>query len=284
MAELFLNNDKYILPESWDELTELQLLRIADLSMLNLSPYEFRLYLLVAILDFTVPQEMAYSVNNERCYRMRSKKITYLISEVDLAYTCINSLGFLFTERNVGDDVVLDIDCKLSKSLITSIKVNGEDWIAPGDALNNIIYEEYIRALISASEFTNTHNPSDLHKLIATLYRPAKNDGSANTGDMRIPFNDFAVEENAKKLNKLPEYVKIAILLQFNGALYSIAQTFKDAFKKGSGKASAKNIFLQQLDIVDNLAYHKIPEKEQIRKTQLYDVLHTLNNLITINT
>jgi len=68
--------------------------------------------------------------------------------------------------------------------------------------------------------------------------------------------------------------------MQFNGHMWSISQTFPETFTSGSAKKSSKNVFMQQLDLIDNLAQHRIPDKEAIRKTPLYDVLHTLNNLI----
>ena len=71
--------------------------------------------------------------------------------------------------------------------------------------------------------------------------------------------------------------------MQYNGALWNLARIFPSAFVSGKGKVSANNVFMQQLDLIDALAQHKIPEKEQIRKSQLYDVLHTFNNLVNIN-
>jgi hypothetical protein len=279
MAELRLNNEVFILPDNWNQLTEEQLIRVASLWNLGLSQNEFKLYLLVSILGLTVPRDKKYSLNGESCYRLMGKTKSYLISLTDLAIVNINSLGFLFKETETPKGIRLELDCKLVKTVIKYIEVDGEKWYGPGDAMNNCIYEEYIRALVSASEFSETKNISALNKLVATLYRTGGKDNAVN-GDLRIPFNDFTVDQDAKKLDRIPESVKHVILLQFNGALYHMSQVFEYAFKKGSGKLNAKNIFLQQLDLVDNLADHKIPDKEAIRKTQLYDVLHTLDNLI----
>lgn len=282
MAKLELNNDVYLLPSNWNELTKEQFIRIAQLSTLKLTQNELKLYLLVSILGFTIPHEKAYSVNGEKCYRMRGSKKVYLISATDLAYVCCNSLSFIFIERKFGERITLEIDCKLALTLIDFIDVNGEKWYGPANSLNNCIYEEYIRTLVFASEFSENKSIDSLNKLVACLYRPAKREED-NSGDTRIPFNDFIVEQEAKKLAKVPEAIKYAILLQFNGALWNLARLYKEAFTPGTGKASAKNVFMQQMDLIDSLAKHNIPEKELIRKAPLYDVLHTFNNLVTIN-
>jgi len=288
-----LNDDIYIIPDSWDGLSKSQFIRIADLSLQSLPVNQFKLYILLAILNFKVGKRMFAksdtSNNKEMCYVLRSidnpNKI-YLVAVSDLAVIINNSLAWLFKESNVNNKISLVLNCTLRKSLVSDIYVKGERWYGPADSLNNSIYEEYIRCLVSASEYSRGDS-TGLDRLICAMYRPGNSVNATDNGDFRNPYNDNLVFHRAKFVEDLNPGIKIAILLQFNGAVANIAAIFPNAFNKGNDNNEVVNnsndVFMRQLEIIDNLAQHRIPEKEQIRQSQLYDVLQTLDNVVKQN-
>jgi hypothetical protein len=295
--DLTLNNDKYKLPDSWDDLSEGQLLRIADLANKSIPVNQFKTHILLSILGFQSGNRMyAYShsqqsptttKDKELCYVLKDykNKKRYLISITDLAYIVTNSLGFLFKESIIENKQHIEIDCKLNKTIITSIPLQGEKWFGPGDSLSNSTYEEYIRCLVSASEYSRGDS-AGLDRLICAMYRPGNSENAAENGDFRQPFNDNLVQHRAKFVANLHPVLKSAIMLQFNGAIRNLANIFPNAFGSSSSNAkppTSRDIFLQQFEIIDNLAQHRIPDKEIIRKSQLYDVLQTLDNVVRQN-
>jgi hypothetical protein len=295
--KLNLNNDTFIIPDSWDELNHAQFLRISDLSTRNLPVNQYKTYILLAILGFHAGSRMhAYTHNpnspaaegkiKEPCYQLHDykNKKKYLISVCDMAYVVNSTLNYLFIESIVDNKPVIQIDCKLKKTIITSISAQGETWYGPGDSLSNSIYEEYIRCLVSASEFASGDS-TGLDRLICAMYRPGNSENASENGDFREPFNDNLVQHRAKFVANLHPSLKNAIMLQFNGAIRNISEIFNNAYGSGNGSmnSSPRDIFMQQFEIIDNLAQHRIPDKEAIRKTQLYDVLQTLDNVVKQN-
>ena len=233
--KLSLNNDTFNIPDSWDELNHAQFLRISDLSSRNLPVNQYKTYILLAILGFHAGSRMhAYTHNpnspaaegkiKEPCYQLHDykNKKKYLISVCDMAYVVNSTLNYLFIESIVDNKPVIQIDCKLKKTIITSISVQGETWYGPGDSLSNSIYEEYIRCLVSASEFASGDS-TGLDRLICAMYRPGNSENASENGDFREPFNDNLVQHRAKFVANLHPSLKNAIMLQFNGAIRNIS-------------------------------------------------------------
>jgi DNA-directed RNA polymerase subunit L len=280
---LTLNNDNFNIPDNWDELSQEQFLKIANLSNLKLSPNKFKAYVLISLLNMNVASKL-YSNNHTPCYKLtnnKTKKI-YLVSVEDIAYTVVNSLNWIFKEIKSEKSSSYEINCRITKTVIPHITIHSEKWYGPDSAMSNSTYEEYIRCLVSASEFSQGKQDG-LNKLIAALYRPGSISFNDN-GDMRSPYNDHLINVRASLASKVDDITKTAILLQFNGHISTLEKTFPFAFTGHSSSSSSQNtpqnIFFRQLDLIDNLAQHKISEKENVRKSQLYDVLHTLDNIV----
>ena len=123
--------------------------------------------------------------------------------------------------------------------------------------------------------YIKTKEPEDLDLLVATLYRMRDRSMDESSidfkGDIREPFNDHLVAARAKKLKNLDTIIKTGILLFYQGCRKFIMKQFPGVFKKGSGESGSP--VPGMLALVDALSGDDVTKTEEVRHSQLYDVL-----------
>ncbi len=285
MFPLSINNDTYQCPSSWNELTSDQLLRIAELSPLKLSPTEFKISLLRSLLGLEAMKVKEKIIRGETCFLFRhGRKNIYIISAVDISFI-IKKFDFLFQIRKDKDQKEICIlRSRLTNNLIREIKVGSEKFYGPSDGLTNIIFQEYIHTETFISKFNSTGDIAFLDKFIAVLYRPQSKDYNpvyANfNGDRREPFNDFIIDTRAATVGKIDIALRHAILLFYMGCINHIQFLFKEVFTGNYGSADeSKNTFKNMLKLVTALTNNDVTKNEQVRKTYLYEVMISLQEM-----
>jgi hypothetical protein len=191
-------------PEKWDELTEKDILAISRANFMLGDKEVKKIYLACHFLNlpFFIFKKMS-------------------LSDVNHVYEHINTL----LDENT-----------LAKTLVKEFHIRGADFIGPADYGANICFLEFIKADSYYGQFTKSKNLDFLNLLVATLYRPLRDDLDeehiAFNGDMRTPFNEFHIKERAKKMKRVQLAHRYAILLQYAGLRQWIQNKYPETFRE----------------------------------------------------
>jgi hypothetical protein len=285
MFKITINNDLYYCPSSWNELSRNQLLDICYLAQQNCTPNEFKTKLLLSVLGLKTLQVQERTLDGELCFFFRiGRKTIYILSAIDIA-CLIDRFDFLFVSKKDADgNIQFQFNSRLTKNLITSFKLNGQEFFGPADSLTNILFHEYIFAETYLVEYSKTQIDKYLDMLIAVLWReqdPKYNpeDISFN-GDRRKPFNDFQVEARAKAISKLDKATKQAILFFYDGCRNYLRVKFKEVFE-GAGSGENIDAFSGFMKLVTALTNNDITKNEHVRKSYMYEVMISLQEMKT---
>lgn len=273
------------IPENWNELTKEQLLSFCRTLRYatSLDVLLVHFFLILSGLKFG-PRQKPLIIDEIPYYflKHRNTKDTLCISVQDILYA-MNSLSFLFSidqERTI-------IQSRLFQNLLPSIRVKGINLYGPESALFNITLDEFIRCETNFEKYKLTNDDAWLNRLIAVLYRrpdPHQNTKYASfSGDRRIVFNDYLVDNNISLVSAIsPEY-KLAILLFYEGSRWFImrgSNEFNIAFDDHIDKTdNNKTTFQNFMDLVTALSNDDVTRMSIIRKTLLYDILYQLKSL-----
>lgn len=287
MKLLKINGNDYPIPEQWNELTGEQLYLISKLSNVSIPVNDFKLKLLLAILNFKVVNTSWKQVTDtDYFFRCDKYKRTYRISAEDFAYIVINSLKFLFTEVKENGIVTAVLNCKLTRNIIPSIKTKTEILYGPADGLTNMTFKEFIHCETFLSKYRETKSQTYLDKIIATLYRPQVanyNPTDVNyKGDIREEFNDFLIDDRAIHLQNLDVNIKHSILLFYDGSRSFMASQYKNVFSKSgtSGTSSKNDTFISLMKVVNTLAKNDPSKIEEMSNVLVYIALLSLDEMI----
>lgn len=265
--------------DSWNDLTPGQLIAFCKLSMHESNPARLKVKLLLNFCDLKlIRKRMVKGIGYDyQWFRHQGKRIL-LSTEVINAIT--ESIIAIFYRKTEEGNYSVDPD--LHRNLILPFRVGMRKYCGPADGLTNISFKEFILAETYYSKYIETQKERFLNGLVATLFRPKKliNIKSRKyTGDERIRFNDYLIEHDAAKLQKLNPAVKHAIRYFYIGCRRMLCQLYPHVFSSGGGSVSDTDTFNMYLDLVDTLANNDPTRKELIRDQPLHEVLNSLNNI-----
>lgn len=279
MKKLTLGKEIIDIPESWNDLTAEQLLYISRVTydQMNINVFKFNLFR--NITGIQVKKHRLF-IGGAYCYRISYKKKIYVIDLEELTMLMEELFRFIFKTQTRNREEHTFIDSNLVKQLLPVIKHRFRKYYGPADGLSNIVFEEYISAVCSYHRYTKTQDTKHIDMLIATLYRRGRDKKEAElAGDTRLPFNDNVVEKQSLRFKNLDAAVKTAIMYFFSGSIENLKRLFPAVFT-GAGSAGNSDPFFSYMELTDALAKYDITKKTEIRKSLLFDVLSTLNNMI----
>lgn len=272
MHTITLGKYSFQIPGSWNELTSQQLLLLAKTFNSSTELEELKVKLLFYFSGIRVMQKPIVLVDNEPHCWLQYKKTRLIVSAHSLSFVSAPFLKF-FREEKEG----YIIDPLLTRQLIPSLRISRFATVyGPADGLSNITFNEFIHAETAYSDYLKYNDEKYLDKLIGILYRAP---GGKNSGDVRKPFDDYLVDEYAKKVQHIDPAIKKAIRWYYEGSKVHIAGLFPNVFRKGSG-GKQTDVFKSFLDIADELSGNNPAENERTLNTQLYTVLNSLNQRI----
>ncbi|NCD41653.1 MAG: hypothetical protein EOL88_06120 [Bacteroidia bacterium] len=275
MTSITINNTTTtLIPSSWDEMTQSQLLAIASMVNTPLPEYEFKIK---ALLIFTGWKLHSLASLRESGVVLVINKKKYRLLPWQFNEMC-RKLDFLFKETETKNGKIIHINSKLTHNLFPYIRCGV--WLqrlrplyGPANRLYNLTFGEYLTSDNFFRRYVATGKNEFLDKLIATLYRHQDSNYdpfSVNyRGDRREPFNEFTVEKRVKYVKKINISTKIAIMLWFNGCIVHLAEMFPLVFgSKGAGKDK-----FGSLTIIDSLTNGDVTKSKVVREQYLWDVM-----------
>lgn len=223
MNHISINHQKFITPASYNELSSYQLLAVCKqlLSRNKLTPYALLLTL------FGV----------KRGFVFQSKKLRYLKS-LPSSY-----LTYLANDQEVTGWIYQP--AKLSNYTIPRFRLGITKYYGPHGDMLNISVAEFVEVSMYYGAYvisTKTVNPdtSLIDKMLAVLYRPGRmfyhfeKSGKNFQLDRRQKNNEYRFTNRVIKFQKLSPSLKMALFLQYEGALEALSANFPNAFS-GSG-------------------------------------------------
>lgn len=234
MNRVELNGQVFNTPASYNELTRHQLLRLCRLLIIGTKKVPGKLItdedLMARVLLLLMGIKrgiLKHGAKTRAFLKAPSKAHAYLMH--DEAVT-----GWVFDRAN------------LTAYTIADFKHKGVKYYGPHNYLLNIPIEEMVEAMMYFSAYVQSQKKEPkadlLDKMIAVLYRPGRlfyAFEKLTPGfilDRRVKNNPYRFEQRVERFAQLPEELKMAIFLQFEGALSDFAKSFPKSFgKKGDG-------------------------------------------------
>lgn len=252
MIDIKIDNDTYQLPSSANDMTQEQLLYLANLVSKTKSIEEIKIHLLLQALNGQIYTKTATDNRNvlvvgKRKYGLTASQFTQLSSVFD----------YLFTKPDQQNQC--EIKPKLLAQKFPYIQAGCKILFGCADGMTDLTYEQFIYLMEYAAK-------RDFNSMIAILFTPTKG-----------KFDAKLIAAEAKNIEKLSPNVKLIISWFFESTMEFLAQKFKKCFTQKES-ATKENSFDIQNKIIDNLAKGDVTKKQTIRESMLYDVLYTLEN------
>jgi hypothetical protein len=168
----------------------------------------------------------------------------------------------------------------LTAQLLPVFLVDRKRYYAPREAFRNLRFDEFIFADTYYLRYLQTGGEHYLDQLVATLYRPERAgynpEAVSYAGDRREDFNEHLVQARARRLAKLPDHYKHAVLLYYRGCRRLLEQRYGYVF---SGDNTAKASATGWQDVLHELAggVHRL---EVTAHQGLHNVLREMNRVL----
>jgi hypothetical protein len=121
----------------------------------------------------------------------------------------------------------------LTKNLLPVIKAKKYTLHGPAESLSSMVAKEFVFADVFFIAYKKSLSIDDLNLLVAVLYRPGlaiKPTDAGFSGDYRIPFNNMAIDEWMDDVKALPEKVKVAVALFYEGCRSNLEKLYPAVF------------------------------------------------------
>lgn len=251
MVELHYNNESYSIPEQYNELTGMQLIKLAPLLKSNATN--------AMLLSLQVLQVL-----------MNKSTAAFFFLSLDLRERAMKYVQWVFEKNTLTEQLLPEID----------------GYYGPKSKFDNLTLEEYHCSEIFYAEFIATADAQALDKLVAVLYRKPKsvfyNQSKDTAGDIRKEFNEHEIEYWEKKVSRWPMDTKQAILLWYDGCRQHLIQLYSGVFaptapvQEGSDQ-SERGMFGVIRQIADGGKYGQFAE---VKKLNIHTALLEMEQLI----
>lgn len=250
MRTLTLNDDEYLIPGDWNELTNDQLVYLARMVEKGATPESVKVKMLLYAMDAYV-YEYKLTENGYVYHISTNKRKRYILTAEEMA-SITPIFDYLFKEV----DGKFHIDPKLISNPFPETKCGCRTAYGPADGLTNITFEQFSDLQIWQTRVSESE--VYLHKFISIIYK--KHNGS-----------DF----DLKQIAKISPTVKICIVWFYIGCMAYLYKKFPKTFA-GSGGEASTDVVDGQMRLLDALAQGKLVDKEQVKKSLLYDALYSM--------
>jgi hypothetical protein len=254
-----LNRNYYSIPETWDELTERQLLQVMK----------------ILFLRGNTPEQMALQLLKNLTGMPRWKFIRCKAEELEEYFYLLNFLvgeNVAFTKNLVP---VYD-DGRLYEDERT-------EFYGPDDRLDNLRMKEFTNTEHYFIEWCNSGRKDEesLNELIAILYRPqipGYNHQKNELGDHREPYVQNVCGYYAKHfVSSWPPSVKLAISTWYDGCRRHIIANNPDVFEGGGGDPARYGLVSVMLNVAES---HVFGDFSHVEDQYVSIVMMQLNELV----
>jgi len=268
MNTIKFQNDTYILPGDWNEITTPQLELLSKIISGNVYPVNLKVKLALSLMGMRLHYRKPVYINDQECFYIRHGwRNVYLVNSLQVN-DIASCLDFILDDNK--------IQSKLTKNPYTAIEFRFKRFFGPGDCLSNLKFGEFIAAEVERDLYQRTNNISHFNRMLAILWRPTC--WKPSDSDLRAPLRMDGVEKRARQIAKLPMNKRMAMQWFYDGCLDFLYEKFSNIFTQGgSSESSAFESFMK---MVNMLSDNKLFNVDATREAYLYDALYTLQNII----
>ncbi|MDD4698048.1 MAG: hypothetical protein PHR52_11000 [Fermentimonas sp.] len=247
MMKINIQDAVYKVPASWNEMTKTQFMFLVKLSSReNLTYVEIQLKFFLHCIRGTVSKDIGNGL-----FVIKTKQGRHPLFADELT-AVLEVFDYLF---EINDDNIRSIAPKITINHFKHVKSRGKSLRGPGDALEDITYEQFVWLQTWQSQLNA--DPDAINQLINVLYTSSDE------------------KHEVRTVRRMRKSVKAAILWYIQGTMSFIQLQFPHVFKP-SGDDSNINVFDYQQRVIDSLAEGDVTKKNQVRQSLLYDALYSM--------
>lgn len=256
MNAFTINNKRFEVPSDWNELTEEQLARVAELSLMKLDAEEVKMMMLITCLNARVRRSsnsVQLKIGDERYY-LDAEQYAQLSSAFD----------WMFDENGQPD-------CRRTKMPFDKIA----EMKLPGDSMSSLSFEQY--AIVSALCAMDARD-IDMPKIVSHMVlRKGEKYGGADSDERQ--------EEREERLKRLDPRQLMSVMMYILGTIRQIRDTFDHLYPDDSegSSASSHNLFRENMDLIESLSNGDVTKRDKVRESLMWDVLHSLDEKIKLH-
>lgn len=240
-----IRNKVYSGPSKWEEMNKQHLITWASTMCSDLK----------VLVAKKVLAAQLYKISSHTLAKVLGKKDQFRLSL---------SIGFLFGEN------------RLHQWVMPSFWFRFKKYYGPKSKLSNLTAEEFTLCEFCYEQFELKGSVKYLDHLAAILYRPRRWFNIDN--DIRTDLRTISYEKRAVRFAKLPNRMRYAIYLNYEGCRNFIIKNNPEIFKKEKGKGSAKEPKVTPWSrIVQNGAGGIFGTLKETEKSNVHKFLSELN-------
>lgn len=279
------------IPSCWEELSVdqfdfimQQFLKLQDKKISILDLKVFTLYYMLGI-ERTPYNQMKDKYRSKIDLQERNGNIAQLIHVLD----------WLFVDKEIKGEKHQILSFNSVQNLVPELEIDQDKYVGPDHALSNCSFGEYRNALEYFRKFGQSHRDQDLNFLIATLYRPERDNYQVISlqddfdGQKRKSFNSNHTHRYARQISEIPFYKRYAIYMWFGHCVNFLRQgeiqiegrsiCLGDLYSKQSDDEESNETDLGFTGLLFRLADEgTFGSMQQTDEANLYDVMLKIYN------
>lgn len=259
MQKIHIDNKIFELPESMNEMTQKQLIFLANLVSEDVPIQDIKVKMLLYCLGARMKRMKVGPY-----WRVSIKGQIFGFKSAEMVEMS-QAFNFLFTEPDADGNCFLDD--RLTLPPVDSIKSGRKKLFLPGEALTDCTYNQYI--YLQTFDVMKESNPEALYHFLGCMFQEKKK-----------PFNPDNLHTRA--VRKLSNEQIILILWYWIGSCRFIADKFPRIFPNADDAGSAGNPYDGQQRLLDFMTKADAAKKEGYKRMKLYDVLYSLDYMLEV--
>jgi hypothetical protein len=255
MKTLHVDRYEYLLPQSMNEMTTVQLIRLSELVANEIPVQEIKVKMLFICLG-----ARAKRMKDPGYYRIKIDKHVFAFTVEQIA-DISTAFDYLFTAPD--DKGRCFLDNRLTVNHYPELRLKRRKFYAPKDAMTDLIYDQYI--YLQTYDVMKERKPEALYAWLGCMFRRDKSKFSAE--DLNIA--------HMKRIR--PEVVILTIWFWI-GSCRFISEKYDRIFS-GEGTAGG-NPYDGQQKLLDYIANADPEKKRMYKKDLLYNILFSLDYML----
>ena len=260
MTRIDIENRTYHVPADLNEMTAGQLIFLSELISRSIPIQEVK----VKLFLFCIGGRMKRMKHSD-FYRIKVGLDVFALT-VEEVTECSMAFNYLFTLPDNEGNCFLDNN--LINPPIPFIKSGNKKLFAPGEALTDCTYNQYI--YLQTYDVMKDHNPEALYNFLGCLFRADKQQ-----------FNPEELHTRAIKKLKAEEI--ILTMWYWIGSCRYIADKFPRIFAPEDNSSGTGNPYDGQQRLLDFMTNADASRKKEYKLMKLYDVLYSLDIMLEQN-
>lgn len=255
MKTLHVDRYEYLLPQSMNEMTTVQLIRLSELVANEIPVQEIKVKMLFICLG-----AHARRMKDPGYFRIQIGKHVFAFSAEQVTNVS-TAFDYLFTAPD--DKGRCFLDNRLTVNNYPQLKILGRKFYAPKDAMTDMIYDQYI--YLQTYDVMKERKPEAIYAWLGCMFRRDKTKFHAD--DLNLPY-----------MKRIKPEVVILTIWFWIGSCRFIADKYDRVFS-GEGSTGG-NPYDGQQKLLDFIGKSDPAKKREYKTDTLYNILYSLDSIL----